>query len=110
VLDEISLVGSLSSESQLETLSDDAFTARMWRLQLHCEDMSQKFSFRRYSETLYSFFMLMKVLSKYADTTIKKLQFDKELQRLKNVAEELLAESSVNLQVCAKPSSWSVSH
>ena len=90
LLDEISSYDSQGLDSQLH-LSDDAFRARMWRLRLSCENISERLKFKSVGDALYSVAAIMATLKRHAKCESKKLQVRKELLRVQHLGEDVAA-------------------
>ena len=93
ILDEISAVDPLSTESVLN-FSDDAFTTRMWRLRLCCDGISTRLSFKNVGGALYSVRTLMATMKSHAQGQPKMLQLRKSLLRLQELSEDVAGDES----------------
>ena len=101
ILDEVSALEALSTQSFL-TLSDDAFTTRMWRLRLCCDGISTRLKFKNAGEVLFSIAALSATMKGHAKCQPTKLQLRKELLRLQELSEDAAGDGSepTHVEVC----------
>ena len=92
ILDEISATGSTDVAGRFH-LVDNAFTRRMWRSRICCQGISKRLNFNGVGETLYSTSLLLGVLARSAESQTKRLQTRKELHRVQELGEDVIADN-----------------
>lgn len=87
------------------TFADDAFATRMWKLRLHCDDISTRLKFKNVGEVLHSTAILLATMKGHASQLQcppMTLQLRKEVLRLQELLEDIVFDESesTHVEVC----------